>query len=234
MNEKQMDNSVFEALFRQAVIDDYNKEIDSIPSREKLQEIISFSPEFELRMKKLLLNERRKEHLQKFSNYLKKAAAILVIVTTVTFSILLFSPDVRAAVKNTVIEWYDKFTSFIFQGEKTDTREHKEWRPQYIPAGYLEITVEKIGRATDIEYANDEGNVIHFSYRPEENDTTINVDNENHTIESKIINGYDTFIIKAMKDDIENGIIWSMDGYTFNIWSVLPVDELIKVTQSIN
>lgn len=234
MNVKQMDDSVFEALFRQAVIDEYNIEIDSIPSREKLQELISFSPEFELRMKKLFVNERRKEYLQKFANYLKKAAAVFVIVSTIMFGILLFSPDVRAAVKNTVIEWYDKFTSFIFQGEESDTIEHKEWRPQYVPAGYLEITVEKIGRATDIEYVNDEGNIIHFSYRPEDNDTTINVDNENHTIESKTINGYDTFIIKAMKDDFENGIIWSMEGYTFNIWSVLPVEELIKVTQSIN
>lgn len=233
MNAKQLDDPSFEALFRQAVIDAYIEEIDAIPSRKKLQEIVTFSPEFESKMKKLILNERRKDYLQNILTYIKKTVAVIIVVTTLIFGILLFSPDVRADVKNTVIEWYDKFTSFIFQRENPDIKKYKEWRPKYIPEGYLEIGVERMGNGTNIEYANDEGTVINFSYRPDGNDTTINVDNENHTIESKTINGYNTFIIKAKKDDFENGVIWKKGGYTFYIWSILPVDELIKVMQSI-
>lgn len=234
MDAKQIDDHVFEALFRQAIIDDYTEEIESTPPNEKLREMLSFSAEFELKMKRLLVREQRKETLSKVLKFTKRVAAVFIIVTSISFCMLLFNYEVRAAVKNTVIEWYDKFTTFIFQGEKSNSGQHKEWRPQYIPAGYLEITVEKIGKATDIEYTSDEGNVIHFSYRPKENDTTINVDNENHTIESRTINGYETYIIEAIIDDFENGIIWSTDDYTFNIWSVLPVEELIKVAQSIN
>jgi len=49
----EYDESVFESLFRQAVIDAFVKEIEAIPSNEELKKIYSFSPQFELRMKKL-------------------------------------------------------------------------------------------------------------------------------------------------------------------------------------
>lgn len=42
-----------------AVIDEYNEEINSIPPKEKLMQTISFSPEFELKMKKLFAYDMR-------------------------------------------------------------------------------------------------------------------------------------------------------------------------------
>lgn len=230
---KQMKDSVFEALFRQAVIDDYIEEIDSIPPKEKLMEIISFSPEFELRMNKLFIKEQRKDFLKKALSYSKRVAAILVIAITVFFGILLSSPEVRAVVKNTIVEWYDKFTSFIFQSENISTNEMKDWKPEYLPTGYHENTVEKLGKAINIEYIDDQGNTIYLSYRPEINNTSISIDNENHIVESEIINGHEVYIAKATNDDFENGVIWNMEGYTFSIWSKLSVDEILKIMQSL-
>jgi hypothetical protein len=63
MNKDRVNDEVFEALFRQAVIDDFNEEIDSIPTNEDLAKIYSFSPEFEIRMKKLFIKDRRKSFL---------------------------------------------------------------------------------------------------------------------------------------------------------------------------
>ena len=40
MNIKQMDNKVFEALFHQAVIDEYNEEIDGLPDKKELMKIL--------------------------------------------------------------------------------------------------------------------------------------------------------------------------------------------------
>ena len=234
---KKIDDSVFEALFRQVIIDDYNDEIDSILPNEKLIEIISFSSAFELRMKSLFAREQRRDNLKKTIIYGKRAAAIFVVTTTVIFGILIFNPEVRAAVKNTAVEWYDKFTSYIFKVETTDTDIDKEkkirWKPEYLPTEYCENWAEKLGRVTNIEFVNDLDNTIFLSYRPEENNTNISVDNENHLLESVTINGHEAYIAKATNDDFENGVIWSMEGYTFSIWSKEPVDELIKIAQSI-
>ncbi len=230
---KVIDNSVFEALFRQAVIDDYNEEIDSIPSKDELMEIISFSPEFDLRMKKLFARERRKDFYRKALSHSKRAAAVLVVAATLIFGVLLFNPEVRAAVKNTVVKWYDKFTSFIFQSDGSDIDGEIEWNLGYLPPGFRENSVEKLGKVTNMVYVNDSGDTIYISCRPEGNDTNISVDNENHLIESETINGHEAYIAKATNNDFENGVIWSMKGYTFNIWSKLSIDELIAIAQSV-
>ncbi|MFJ3388649.1 hypothetical protein [Lysinibacillus sp. NPDC086135] len=102
----KINDSVFEALFRQAIIDEFNEEIDSIPPKEELIKTISFSPEFELRMKRLFAREKRKGYYKKVLFYSKRVAAVFVITTTKIFGMRLFNPEVRAAVKNTVVEWY--------------------------------------------------------------------------------------------------------------------------------
>ncbi|MGJ0847299.1 hypothetical protein ACR77J_11465 [Tissierella praeacuta] len=54
MNKNQVSDTVFEALFRQAIIDDFNEEMDSIPTNEQLARIYSFSSKFEMHIKKFL------------------------------------------------------------------------------------------------------------------------------------------------------------------------------------
>ncbi len=231
---KQMELSVFEALFRQAVIDDYNEEIDSIPPRERLLEIITISTDFELRMKRLLTRDKRKELLRKAVYYGKRAAAVVLIISNIVFGILLCYPEVRAAVHKTIVEWYDKFTSFVFQSESSDTDEPKEWEPRYLPKGYDKDSVTRLGRTTNMEYVDAQGNIIVLSYRPTDNNTTISVDNENHRIEIQTIRGHEAHIAEATNPEFDNGVIWSMEGYTFYLWSKLPVTELIQIAQSIN
>jgi len=72
MNKRKVNDMVFEALFRQAVVDDFNEQIDSIPPKEQLAKIYSFSPEFEVRMKKLFAKNRRKDFAKAIMLYSRK------------------------------------------------------------------------------------------------------------------------------------------------------------------
>lgn len=235
MDIKQMNDNVFEALFRQAIMDEYNEEIESIPQKEELANRISLSSEFELRMKKLLSLDRRKSFLKKAIYYGKRVAAIFLFAVTILFLALLTNPGVRAAIKHTIIEWYDKYTAIIFEGQKNndDNDTIKEFKPGYLPEGYNEVLAEKLGEITEIEYANGLDGVIYMSYWPETHSNNISIDNENHIIESGTINGHEAYIAKATDDDFYNGIIWTMKGYRFSIWSKQPIDELVKIIESI-
>ena len=118
MNKDQVNDVVFEALFRQAVIDDFNKEIDSIPTNEQLAKIYSFSPEFEIRMKKLFIKDHRRSLLKNTMLYSRRVASVLIIVLGLLFGTLLFNTEVRAAVGKVFVEWYERFTSFTFKDDE--------------------------------------------------------------------------------------------------------------------
>jgi len=233
MNKNQVNDVVFEALFRHAVIDDFNEEIDSIPTKEQLTKIYSFSPEFEIRMKKLFIKDRRKSLFKNTMLYSRRVASVLIIVLGLLFGTLLFNTEVRAAVGKVLVEWYEKFTSFTFNDDEV-IGEKKDWTLNYLPEGYTLKNYEVLGRITNIEFANNQGDKIRFSYRLEEGITNISVDNENHEISSYVILDKEAFSITAINDKFDNGIIWNMDDHTFDLWGKMPVDELKKVAESIS
>ncbi len=233
MNKDQVNDVVFEALFRQAVIDGFNEEIDSIPTNKQLAKIYTFSPEFEIRMKKLFIKDRRRGLLKNTMLYSRRVASVLIIVLGLLFGTLLFNTEVRAAVGKVLVEWYEKFTSFTFNDDEV-IYEKKDWTLNYLPEGYTLKNYEVLGRITNIEFTNNQGDKIRFSYRLEEGITNISVDNENHEINSYVILDKEAFSITAVNDKFDNGVIWNMDGHTFDLWGKIPVDELRKIAESIS
>ena len=232
MSKNQMNDMVFEALFRQAVIEDFNEDINSIQSNEELSKIYSFSPEFETRMGKLLTKDRRKDHVRKTMYYSRKVASILIIVLGLLFGSLLLNTEVRATVGKVLVEWYEKFTTFSFRDDAV-IDEYKDWILGYIPEGYAQKNYEVLGRIKNIEYANNQGNKIRFTYVPDNSITNISVDNENHEIDTFILLGNKAYSIIATNNEFDNGIIWNMEGYTFDLWGKLSIDELERIAESI-
>lgn len=227
-----MNEIVFEALFRQAVIDDFNEEINSIQPNEELSKIYSFSPEFETRMGKLLTKDRRKDHVKKTMYYSRKVASIVIIVLGLLFGSLLLNTEVRATVGKVLVEWYEKFTTFSFRDDVV-IDENKDWILSYIPEEYSQKNYEVLGRIKNIEYVNIQGDKIRFTYVPDNSITNISVDNENHEIDTFILLGNKAYSIIATNNEFDNGIIWNMEGYTFDLWGKLPIDELEKIAESI-
>lgn len=228
-----MNKDQVEALFRQAVIDDFNEEIDFFPTNEQLAKIYSFSTDFEIRMKKLLTKDRRRSSFKNAMLYSRKVASILIIVLGLLFGTLLFNTEVRAAVGKVLVEWYDKFTSFTFRDDEIIV-EKKEWTLEYLPEGYVQKNYEVLGNVTSMEFINNQGDKIRFSYRPENSITNISVDNENHEINSHVILDNKAFSITAVDERFDNGVIWNMDCYTFSLWGKISISELNKIAESIS
>ena len=233
MNKDQVNDVVFEALFRQAVIDDFNEEIGSIPTNEQLAVIYSFSSEFEMRMKKLFVKDRRRSFVKTAMYFSRRVASILIIVLGLLFGTLLFNTEVRATVGKILVEWYEKFTSFTFRDDEIIS-EKKDWTLNYLPEGYAMKNYEVLGRITNIDFINELVDKIRFSYHPEGSIINISVDNENHKIDRCEILNNEAYCISAVDDEFDNGVIWNMDGHTFDLWGKIPMEELKKIAESIS
>jgi len=233
MNARESNDVIFEALFRQAVIDDFYEEIDSTPSNEELAKIYKFTPEFEIRMKKLISRELRKTYIVKTLIYARKAASIILIIITLLFGVLLINPEVRAVIVKTIVEWHDKFTSITFNTEISEVQS-KKWSPEYLPDGFALNSEEIIGPMISDIYSNENGDSIYFSYLQVNGPTHFSIDNENHKINKTTINENEAFLAEASSEIYDNGIVWVANNYTFEIWSKLPINELVKIAKSVS
>jgi hypothetical protein len=92
---------------------------------------------------------------------------------------------------------------------------------------------EVLGRITNMEFINNQGDKNRFSYHPEGSITNISVDNKNHKIDRCVVLGNEAFSISVIGDKFDNGVIWNMDGHTFDLWGKIPVDELKKIAEYI-
>ena len=223
-----LDDSVFEALFRQAVIDNFNEELNSIPSNDELAKQITFSPEHETRMKKLFTRDERKERTRTIIKWARRAVAVILIAVTVLFGALMFVPSVRALVIETVTEWYEKFVTFTSRAPEA---EKMNLEPGYLPEGFYEIVRDEVGMTETIIFENGEGKLIVFqSTRTSDN---VSIDNENNNYEVRLIGGIEYHVFAAINSEAENTVLFDIYGQRFIISSSISVDELLFIASSI-
>ena len=231
MNTDQVNDSVFEALFCQAVIDNYIEEINAIPSNEELSKIYTFSPKFELRMKKLFAREERRERFIIIAKYAKRVAAVFVIGIMVLFGTLLFNPEVRAAVQKVIIQWYEQFTSFTFTNGLSSDADTNMLYTGYLPDVFKKHETGDLNTMTYVIFLNSVDDEIRIKYSQADN-INLSVDNENHLVEEYTVNGRQAFAVTAISDKFENGVIFDSHGFVIEIWSSLSIDELMKMAEA--
>ena len=225
--DRAINDSVFEALFRQAVIDNFLEELDSLPPEEELAKLYTFSPEHETRMQRLFAREARRERTRAVIMWTRRAAAVFVIAVTIIFGVLMFNPQVRAAVVETVTEWYEKFVRFTSNApEMAKTN----LEPGYIPDGFVEIVRDSDDIMTTIIYDGESDTIVFQSFR---SSGSLSVDNENNNYEIRKIDGIEYHVFTTSLDNGENSIVWDIDGQRYAIFSIISIDELLAIAISI-
>lgn len=237
MANKRMTDETFDRLFRQAVIDAFNEEINATPSSETLALTYTLSPEFENRITRLFEKTEKVSLVKKIMFYSKRVAILLVILIGLLITTMFLNTDVYAAISKILVEWYENFTSFIFEQDEVKDEtvyERVEWLLEYIPDGYSQSKYEILGSFTNIEFTNSQGEILRYYFLPDTGSTNISVDNENHKIENAQILHNDAFFITALNDGLDNGIIWHMEDHIFYLWGQLSLEELVKIAESVS
>ena len=231
-NNQRIEDAVFEGLFRQAVIDSYEEEIDALPSNDELAKLYPLNPAFEKRMMQLIARERRKGRIEKALRTARKAAAVFIIAMAVLFGIVLTQPAGRAAVGQIVVEWYEKFTSFAFKLDEGEVSS-KEWYPAYLPEGYVEVAMERMHEAANIIFQTADGKELRFWYE-KGSELSLYVDNEQHELCPILVGECEGYAASAEREGADNGVLWINSGYVFRIWSLDSLEELIRVAESVS
>jgi len=226
MEEQMFNDSLSEAVFRQTVIDNFER--DTVETCK--QPDIEVSERQERRMEKLFAKEKWRKRgimIRLWAKRLVLAVASLFIVFN---GVLLTIPEVRATVADVLIKWFDEFTQFGQKGS-TDNALFPNWHPSKLPEGFSKVSESQTDAIISIRYTNEEGSLILFKCVP--NNDSLSVNNENVDY-SQIMNDgvvYHTFT--AISHEHQSAVVWDMDGFIFTVSSNLPIEQILEVAWSV-
>lgn len=216
----------------------YSKEFcDTLPSDEELGNI-SFSDEFEEKMRKLI--EKQKKFYYYWVNTAgKRAAAIIaalfVGLTAVTFGV----KAIREPFLRFIVETFEKFSSIIFMNDDDNSGqssisadaeiEFEAVEPSYIPEGFvLESKIDDL-LWFQTTYISSNNKIVTYT-QMSSNDAIVQADTEDTTYDKLQINGFEAI---SYSKNGTNTVVFNSDKYVFTVTGSVDMDEIIKIAESI-
>jgi hypothetical protein len=230
-NESLFDNPILEAIFRQAVIDDLDYEIQEALNSQNMD----ISERQAKRMETLFKSERIKEvKRQRFERSLrfplwpKRLAYIIVVLILVIGFSFVTVPEVRASVKNALIQWFDEFVKFDDNsGESTI----EAWRPSYVPDGFVTIQSSMLTNTTTIIYGNNNGEYIEFQGFPSNSSVSFNYENIEYS--QYVSDGITYHTFSSTSTDFKSSVVWDYGEYRFFVSGNVTIELLLDIAKSV-
>lgn len=188
-----------------------------------------FSPRFERRMQKLISRAKHPVRHQ----VLRYVAAVLLAILTLFGSILAVSPEARATVTGWVRSIYKN--SFQYTNENTEKPVIAEYDLTAIPDGYSQLSVVDRSDGKTYLFADDSGNILHFSYVHAEKFDSLFIKAVDYEQKSGYVNGVLADIYLSKKEDESSVIVWQdrKSNTIFRIHAMADADELIAMAESV-
>lgn len=225
------DELLFDALLEVAVTEAMMREMEALPSNEKLNEIYSPSPEMDSRIQKIIHQRCRKADLRRFAKGFGKAVACIAILLMVASAVLLSVEATRNAIFNAIIEWREGYTEVRF-GDEEEAPQDGIYRPAYLPEGFNEVSCQTSADTTLIRYEKEDGDRIIFQQWPAESSSLL-VDNENTNYIEIEVSGKTAYLFQALTEDDDSVLIWQSGDIVFQLISQVDSRELILIGESI-
>jgi hypothetical protein len=224
-------DAVFDAVLKEALLLYEQRQSESIPPSAELKGKYPPSERQKARMQKLFDLDRRRDFFKASFAFAKKAAAVFIVASVILSGVLMTSPEVRAAVAETIVKWYGEFVHFVSPNESFHAFDPSDWEFD-APQGFVvaEDTVTPGSRVVVCESENGDDFVLTVSPP----DSNVYVDNENARYESVVRGGitYHVFVSdpKAVTD---NRVYWKTQNASFLLLTSLPEESMMEIAQSV-
>ena len=205
--------------------------LDSLPDEDRCA--TEFSSRFERKMKHLI---HRVEHSTRY-RVLQKVASIALVILIGFATVLAVSPSARAAFFGWVMEQYESFTKYYFEGMVQEESATYSYELSELPEGFVEFTRDEIPGKTTVYYANYNTNqIMFFVYSHRKDDGDFFIKSNDYSSNSVLVNTTTGIFYESNDSNQANALVWS-DPNT-NTWFCLSafLDEsnIIHMAEKIN
>lgn len=226
-------------LKMEEVLEQYQEEwMSSLPSDEELENMHTFSPEFENKMSKLINGQKKSKYA--WANSIGKRVAVAAIITVVALSTTMFSAKARGIpVFKVVVQVFEKVTTISFNNDEKEKTKENETQPaptidhyyelSFLPKGYTLTTKDEFDGFVQMEYTNKAGEILLFEQMTI-GQRKISIGSEGAKSEKVLINGVEGVFFSHVGFC---KLVWHDKKYCYTIFGPIKKDVIIKMAESI-
>lgn len=231
--DKLLNEGLFEVLLEKAFFK-HEKELQkTYPDDETLNKEYPVS---EKKIRKYKNIAKEKAYGKKLMwVYLNRAAIVFLCIISLLFGLIMINSEVRASVELVVLEWYDKYTEFVFNkvSDGFDSYQLEDFEIGYIPENFELQYDEYYDDLRDMCFINtEEDDSILVIQIFDVAHTSIFVDNEQMLYEKTKI-GSDEAWLMYNDDDEYGSLLIVGNKYSVLIVGDVRKDEIIRIAENI-
>ena len=221
---------ITDGMLREAAkesLEDYVKSLERDYDSERPHQ---FSKKFEKKIERL---KRRANHPVLYKTMHRVASVVLAILIT-GGAWMTVDTEARAAFFGWIKEVYETYFVYRFEDNSDANKEWVDYRPTLIPNGYTEFYSDTTEDTIIVVYANEEGEMLKFSYirNPDETDWFVGTDQL--IVEQIMINDIPAELVTSTEPETASAVMWTTaDNTAFNVSGFLTSEELIAIAKSV-
>lgn len=232
MTEKEFDGVLRHALLeaetrRWASELEGDGELEWTPKRQRVMDRILADP--------FGYGKRRAQpQWRRVLGYVGRTAACLLLAGGLTCAVF---PQARAwvlnAVQGVVTWWTSTDTQYSFEGERQGAL--GRWRLTAVPEGYREKSIMEDEAYFEVEYENDDGQLLCFSYSLVEQGLGYGFDNEHSDHQEITLNGQPAYLYGTNEENWPSHLVWFNEegSVSFYLMAYVSGDEIVEMAESV-
>lgn len=229
--QDKLNEDVFDAVLQRAFCDYTDESLASYPDCSTLAKMYPLPKKEKRAFDRAAKETEYGKSLVRV--YLVRVAVIFLCIITLGAGVMMTSTEVRAAVKNVIVEWFDKYTHFSFVATDTgsgDFENVEDVKIGYIPDGYELINTDESSISITYVYSSNNTDLLIDIFENEASE--LFPDNERSKYSIIQINGHESWIIYD-EENISGTLILIGSKVSVSISGSLPKKELIKIAECI-
>lgn len=231
--DKFLNERLFDVILEKAFIEHEKEELKTYPNDVELEKEYPISNREIRRFNKIV---KEKEYGKKLIRvYFDRVAVAILCMISLFFALMMTNNEVRAAVENIIIKWYDKYTEFVFTEASTgfDSKKVEDIEIGYIPADFVLDSVDVSSKGKSLYYKSIENSEHYLVVEIFYNDSTsVAIDNERFTYEKFFLNSCEVWFASSDSEDYKNMILVGENVTVFMV-GFITKNEIIKIAKNI-
>ena len=217
-----------ELQFREIVREAMKEEYKWVPQPEELDYEYTFSKEFEKKMQEMI-RENTMHYIRIGKHAFRKMA---VVIVAAVLMMALVACGIYLGINWNEVQNDEQGTLDItFDiNDPNGVRGEFEYKRPEIPVGFKVAKENEYPLSLEIEYENDNGNVIYYDQTGSVETMGISIDNENNELQEITLNGYRGYIAQKGKN---SHIIWTDGISCFELFGNVDKALLIKIAETV-